>query len=330
MPDSEVIRLMRQFKRDLRAGEAAQMQEMATRWQGVERRLSSQIDALAQEMATIARDGGTVSRGVLFNDARYRELLLQLTDELEGYTEYAERTIEDRQRQLARLGIRQAEQAIATQGVRVGFGRLPIEAVQGIVGLAGDGSPLRSLLVASWPLSADRLTQELINGVALGYNPRKTARLMAQGMASSRDRMEVIARTETLRVYRHANLESYKASGVVSGYRRLATHDRRVCAACLMDEGHFYELNEEMPEHPQGRCTLVPIVAGVPAPRWQQGPDWFVEQPDATQRDILGKERFVLWKQGQYGLDELVTVKVNAIWGDSLQVTPVRELTGVL
>lgn len=330
MPDSEVIRLMRQFKRDLRAGEAAQMGEMAARWQGVERRLSAQIDALAQEMATIARDGGTVSRGVLFQDERYRELLLQLTDELEGYTEYADRTISDRQRQLARLGIRNAEQAITAQGIQAGWARLPFETVEAAVGLAGNGSPLSALLVQSWPLSADRLTQELINGVALGYNPRKTARLMAQGMASSRERMEVIARTETLRVYREANRQSYKASGVVNGYRRLATHDNRVCAACLMDEGHFYELNEEMPEHPQGRCALVPIVDGVKEPVWQQGADWFVEQPDATQRDILGKERFVLWKQGQYGLDELVTVKVNAIWGDSLQVTPVRELTGVL
>lgn len=328
MPESEVIRLMRSFKSDLRAGEAAQMREMTARWQGVERRLSGQIDALAQEMATIARDGGTVSRGVLFNDARYRELLLQLTDELEGYTEYADRTIADRQRQLSRLGITHAQRAITTQGIQAGFNRLPIEAIQNLVGLAGDGTPLRALLVQSWPLSADRLTQELINGVALGYNPRKTARLMAQGMASSRDRMEVIARTESLRVYREANRQSYRASGVVSGYRRLATHDSRVCAACLMDEGHFYELNEEMPEHPQGRCTLVPIVDGIKEPVWKQGPDWFVEQPDATQAAILGKERFVLWKQGQYGLDELVTVKVNAIWGDSLQVTPVRELTG--
>lgn len=326
MPDSEVIRVMRSFKADLLRGERAQTAEMARRWQGVEQRLHAQIDALALEMAQVQRDGGTVSRGMLFNDVRYRELLGQLTNELEGYTDYAERTIEQRQRQLARLGIRQAEQAIQTQGIRAGFSRLPVEAVQNLVGLSGDGAPLRNLLVASWPHAADGLTQALINGVALGYNPRKTARLMAQGMARSRDRMEVIARTEQLRVYREANRQSYIRSGVVEGYRRLATHDRRVCAACLLAEGTFYELNEEMPEHPQGRCTLVPIVEGIKAPTWQLGPSWFVEQPVATQRDILGKGRYDAWQSGAFDLGELVTVRPNAIWGDSLQVAPLREL----
>lgn len=327
MPDSAVIIQMRQFKASLLQGEQSQMREMASRWLGVERRLSAQMDALALEMANIARDGGTVSQHTLMTQVRYRELLIQLTDELEGYTDYAERTIADRQRQLARLGIKHAEQAITGQGIRAGFNRLPIQAVEHLVGLAGNGTPLNNLLTSAWPLAADRLTQELINGVALGYNPRKTARLMARGMASARDRMEVIARTEQLRVYREANLQSYRASGVVTSYRRLATHDDRVCAACLMDEGTEYSLNDSLPEHPQGRCALVPMVMGVKQPTWRAGADWFVEQPVATQTAILGKGRYDAWQRGLFGLDELVTVKPNAIWGDSLQVTPLRELT---
>lgn len=330
MPDSEVIRVMRQFKRDLLAGERAQMQEMAQRWLAVERRLSDQMQALAYEMDGIKRDGGTVSQELLFNQVRYRELLIQLTDELEGYTEYAERTIEARQGQLARLGIKQAEQAITTQGVRAGFNRLPVAAVENLVGLSGSGAPVGNLLAASWPISAQRMTQELVNGVALGYNPRKVARNMARGARGSLDRMMVISRTESLRVYREANRQSYVASGVVNGYKRLATHDNRVCAACLMDEGTFYELGEEMPEHPQGRCTMVPVVDGVPAAKWKQGQEWFEEQPQATQMDILGKGRYYAWQNGDYELGELVTVKPNATWGDSLQVTPLRELTGVL
>lgn len=326
MPESEVIRVMRSFKKDLLAGERAQTQAMASAWLKVERRLSSQMDALAYEMDAIKRDGGTVTQEMLMTNVRYRELLVQLTDELEGYTGYAERTIEDRQRQLARLGIGHAESAVRAQSVTAGFNRLPVEAVQHLVGLSGDGTPLANLLTASWPLSAHGMTQELINGVALGYNPRKTAKLMAQGAQGSLQRMTVIARTEQLRVYRTANLESYKASGVVTSYQRLATHDRRVCAACLMDEGTVYQLDEEMPEHPQGRCTLVPVVEGVPRAKWQQGQEWFEQQDQATQMDILGKGRYYAWQNGDYELGELVTVKANAVWGDSLQVTPLKEL----
>lgn len=328
MPDSTVITVMRQWKAALLRDERAQMQEMARRWLGVERRLMGQMEALAWQMDAIKRDGGTVSRELLMDDARYRQLLVQLTGELERYSDYTARTIADRQRQLARLGIAHAENAITAQGITAGFNRLPVEAVEYMVGLTGSGSPLRTLIAQSWPLAADGLTQELINGVALGYNPRKTARLMAQAATGSLDRMMVISRTETLRVYRQANRESYLASGVVNAYKRLATHDARVCAACLMDEGHTYELGEEMPEHPQGRCTMVPLVEGMPSPKWQLGREWFEEQPDSTQRDILGKGRYYAWQNGDFDLGEIVTVKPNPIWGPSIAVTPLTELVG--
>ena len=162
--------------------------------------------------------------------------------------------------------------------------------------------------------------------MALGYNPRKTARLMAQAATGSLNRMMVIARTEQLRVYRQASLESYRASGVVTGYKRLATHDNRVCPACLMAEGTRYDLDETMPEHPQGRCALVPVVAGVPNVTWVGGADWFEAQSPTMQRDILGKGRYYAWQNGDFDLEQLVTVKRNPVWGDSLQVTPLREL----
>lgn len=330
MPEPEVISVMRQFKRDLLAGEQTQLEEMARRWLNVERRLSGQMDALALEMTQIKRDGGTVTPQMLQTQVRYRELLIQLTDELETYSGYVERTITDRQRQLLRLGIKHAQQAITTQGLRGGFNRLPIEAVEYLVGFAGDGGPLNRLLVASWPDAAVGLTQELVNGVALGYNPRKTAQMMAQGATRSLDRMMTIARTEQLRSYRTANLESYKASGVVTSYKRLATHDSRVCAACLMAEGTVSELDEVMPTHPNCRCTMVPIVRGLPSPQWKAGAEWFEEQPHETQRGILGKERYYRWQNGDFELSELVTVKPNVIWGDTLQVTPLRELIEVL
>jgi SPP1 gp7 family putative phage head morphogenesis protein len=327
MADSQVITLMRGFKRDLLHQEQAQMQAMASRWLNVERRLDSQMSALAYEMEVVKRDGGTVTPEMLMTQVRYRELLVQLNHELEGYTDYAGRSITDRQRQLARLGIKHGEQAIRASGLRAGFNRLPIEAVENLIGFAGDGAPLANLLTASWPLAAQGMTQELINGVALGYNPRKVAKLMAQGATGSLDRMMVISRTESLRAYRTANLDSYTASGVVSSYKRLATHDSRVCAACLMDEGTVYTTDELMPLHPQCRCTLVPVVDGIGAPTWKAGADWFEEQSPERQRDILGKGRYYAWQNGDFELDQLVTVKPNAVWGDSLGVTPLKELS---
>lgn len=327
MPEPEVIRVMRQFKASLLAGERTQLAQMATRWLGVERRLSAHMDALALQMTQIAADGGTVSAELLLNDVRYRTLLVQLTQELEGYTDYANVQITAQQRRLARLGIAHSGNAIEVQGIAAGFNRLPIEAVEFMVGLAGDGSPLMPLLTASWPLAADGMTQELINGVALGYNPRKTARLMARGATGSLQRMMVTARTETLRVYRHASLENYRTSGVVTGYKRLAAHDSRVCPNCIALEGTFYELDEIMPTHPSCRCTLVPIVAGVPNVTWLAGEEWFVEQSAARQESILGKGRYAAWRDGDFSLADVVRIVDNPIWGPTVRTVPLSELT---
>lgn len=328
MPDAAVIIAMRQFKAALLRGERAQMREMATRWLAVERRLSGQMDALALEMAQIASEGGTVSMEMLLNDVRYRRLLVQLTNELQRYTDYAADTIAATQQRLAALGITHAESAIIAQGIGAGFSRLPVEAVEYMVGLAGNGSPLRTLLVASWPDAAEGLTQALIDGIALGHNPRRTAKEMARGATGSLNRMLNMARTETMRVYKTANLESYKASGVVTSYLRLATHDSRVCPLCLLLEGTEYPLDRMMPSHPSCRCTLVPKVQGVPAPRWTKGETWLREQPAATQRSILGKGRYEAWQDGAFDLQDVVSVVSNAIWGDTLRAVPLRELTG--
>lgn len=329
MPDPAVVTTMRRFKRDLLRGERTHLQEMARRWLRVEARLMGQMDALALQMANVARDGGTVSQGMLWSEVRYQELLAQLRLELDRYTGYAERTIAARQGQLARLGIAHSSNAITVQGITAGFNRLPIEAVEYMVGNSGNsgnGAPLRGLLVASWPDAAEGLTQALVDGIALGHNPRKVARDMARGSTRSLDRMMLISRTETMRVYRHASLENYRRSGVVTGYKRLCAHDRRVCPACLADEGTLYDLADEMPEHPQGRCVAVPVVEGVPNVTWQAGADWFVEQDAATQQSILGKGRYAAWLAGAFDLRDMVRVVNSGVWGPSLESVPLQEL----
>jgi hypothetical protein len=326
MPESAVVRTMRRHKADLAAAEQRQMEEMARRWLATDRRLDGQMTALAYEMTAITESGGTVTPAMLANQRRYQELLISLRRELDRYTDYAERTITNGQAVMAAAAIEQSQAAIAMQAVGIAFDRLPVSAVEHMVGLTGAGTPLRTLLVQSWPLSAQGLTQALVEGVALGYNPRKTAKNMAQGATGSLNRMMVISRNETLRVYREVSRQSYVNSGIVIGVRRLCSHDRRTCSACLLDEGNFYPLDQEMPEHVQGRCVGLPVIAGAEPIQWLAGEDWFMEQDGDTQESILGKGTYEAWRLGQIALQDLVTVKRNAVWGDSLAVTPLKEL----
>jgi len=330
MPDPLVVQVMRQFKLDLLAREQVQMQDMAKQWLGLEDALESQIQAMADELAREAAEGRAISQAKLWRMRRYQSLQAQLQQELASYTEYAERLIVENQSQLGAMGIQHAAMAtqVSVPGLGVHFDVLPmdVEAIENMVGLAGDGSPLKALLKTTWGDSAAGLTNELIRSTALGINPRETARRMRQGTTQGLNRMLNIARTEQLRVYREAGRQQYEYSGVVEGFKRLATHDGHVCPACLMAEGERYSVKQHLREHPSGRCTMVPIIRGMPEVQWEKGPEWFKRQGEATQVSILGRGRYDAWRDGQFSLDQLVTVRKDSTWGDSVQPTPLKDL----
>lgn len=329
MPDPAVVVAMRSFKADLLRGELRQMRAMTRRWLQLERALEGQIDALAQEVARIRADGGTVTRETLFAMDRYHRLLAQLQVELARYTQYAADTITTEQQRHAALGIEHAARAIELAGPRsiVGaFDRLPVEAIQLGAGLVGDGSPLSAYLRATWGDAAEGMTDELLRATALGQNPRQTARRMQDGTTRTLSRMLNTARTEQLRIYRESQRAQYQASGVVTGMRRISARDSRVCLSCLVRDGELLRLDEVMAEHPSGRCSTVPVVEGMPELTWQFGRDWLLTQSPTTQQAIMGKGRYDAWRAGYFGLEDAVRVHHDDVWGDSLQVTPLREL----
>jgi hypothetical protein len=338
MPDPAVVVAMREFKRGLLLREAAQMQEMARRWLELERALEAQIAALTEELSRMGAAGEAISRARLYRLERYQRLLAQTQREVRRYATWAEGEIGRQQATLARLGLEHASQAIQLSywpSVGAYFDRLPREAVEYMVGLAGDGAPLGELLklrmvrdAAGRPLPGvwERLTEMLIRGTGQGWNPRKTARAMRDDLAEGLNKAMVIARTEQMRVYREVSRQQYEYSGVVKGQKRLTAHDGRVCPACIADEGTVYPLGSTISDHPQGRCTSVPIVVGLPEVEWTGGEQWFRQQDGATQRAILGPGRFEAWQAGQFEFAALTTHTYDPTWGGGVRPTPLEQL----
>jgi hypothetical protein len=270
------IDVMEAQRAGLLRAEQAQMAEAARRWLGVEQALQVQVDALALELQ---RDGGSVTMGQLQRSRRYQELQRQVDAELGRYASYLNGRIVDGQRTMALNALSHSQatiQAIAAEAeIVVQFNQLPVAAVENMIGLAGDGSPVRALLDEAAAAGPDAMAQELVNGIALGRNPLEVARrAIRQGLGQSFTRMATIARTEQLRVYRETTLQSYRASNVVMGYRRLSARDSRTCIACLFADGRYYELGESFDQHPN--CIVGGTVVNSPSvlatsKRWFDG-----------------------------------------------------------
>lgn len=325
MPDEpRVVALMREFKRELLRREETAMRALALRWVQLEEALAPEMQALADEIAARRAAGEPVSEMQVFRLEQYLTLQRQLQAETRRYNDDAAALMTAEQRELARLGIEQATTAIvetmAEGGIRLSFLRLPVEAIEAMVGLAGNGSPLREVLERRVFAGAlEGAVKTLIQATAEGWNPRKTARLLRDGFTGGLNPALRVARTEQLRVFREAGRQQYVVSGVVTGQRRLAAHDGRVCAACLADEGRIYPLDAVIPDHPQGRCTGVPVVRGMPEVQWPAGEAWLREQPERVQRSVLGAA-FEGWQSGEFGMGALVEHTMSEEWGAGIRV----------
>lgn len=328
MPPPLIVQVINAHRAGLLAREQVAMQAQARAWLQVEQALQAQIEALALELAQNPR---TATFGQIVRSRRYQALMQQVRDELRKYVDYMDSSVTAGQRTMISTAIQHsatAVNAVATEAqITVPFNRLPVSAVSDAVGLAGDGSPLRAVLQDASRVGPDALGEQLVRGIALGKNPVAVARqAMRLGLGQSFTRMQTIYRTEMLRTYRQTALASYSNSNIISGYVRISARDSRVCPACLFADGRFYPVDYGFDQHPNCRCNFYPRLKNVAPVQTQTGQEWFAQQPEETQRRILGAGRYEAWRDGRASLDDMVTRIDNSTWGGSLVATPVRNL----
>lgn len=303
------------------------VESLGLRWLSIENSLQSDIAALAEEMARRTAAGETITQQMIYKAERYQVLQRQLEREVVKYNKEAFGTIATAQERAATLGIDQAQAAIFASypsPLSASFNRVNVGAVEHLIGLSGDGKPLKNLLDQAVGDASNGIVDALINGLGKGEGAFAIARAMADGMGLGLDRSILIARTETNRAYRSASVEQYRESGVVTGFYRLVNKST-ACPACLALDGEEFELASEFEDHPNGNCTCIPKVRGVDAPTWEKGPDWFAMQDPAKQLSILGAQRFELYQNGT-PLSDFVTHSHSDVWGDAPALVPIRDL----
>jgi len=325
------LQVVEDYRARILAQDAATFADLVRRWSQVEAALQAQILDLALQIEEMQAAGQTVTRAKLMRLERYQQLLAQAQQQVEQYNRWAANAITGGQRTAAGLGVEGATAAIeavyAEAGVFGTFGRLNFSAVEAMFGLAADGTPLYELLAASYPETVASLTETLSTAIASGYNPRKTAGLMADAMAGNLNRATLIARTEQIRAYRTATQMQYQASGVVSGYQRRAALSDRTCAACLALDGKVYQTDQLIDSHPACRCVMIPILSEYDSPTLPTGPDWFNQQNAATQQKILGAAKYKAWKDGRFAFEDVARVKDDKTWGPTIRTASLSELT---
>ncbi|MCU0239233.1 MAG: phage head morphogenesis protein [Pyrinomonadaceae bacterium] len=197
--------------------------------------------------------------------------------------------------------------------------------IENAVGLMGDGSPILDYYKEQLaPMVAEKIRQEVIKGVAVGTNFNTIARRLTQTGDITRQRALSLARTEVNRVRLLTNLEIYRTNGITK-YKRICSFSSRTCILCLILDGKIYSVNETMPKHINCRCVSVPILERFDYKR-KTGLEWFLEQPEETQKQILGNNYFEIWKEKQFDLIELVKYRHHKTFGKSVYKKTLAEI----
>lgn len=330
VPDSEAVRVMRDFRLRMDAEDLRLMEDLGNRWLGIERSLSSDIGALAEEMARRTAAGEVVTEQMIWKAERYQIIQAQLETEVKKYNkDYAVGRIADAQETAAALGVDAAQASIFASypsPLSANFNRVNVTAVESLAGFAGDGTPLRRLLDKAVGDASDGIVSAMLAGLGSGQGALSIAKsMLTDGLSLGLDRALLISRTESQRAYRSGTIQQYRESGVVTGFYRLVKKDG-ACASCLALDGEEFELESELDDHPNGRCTAVAKIRGVEPPAWDKGLDWFDRQDEGRQLEILGAQRLEMYRNGTPL--KAFSHKVHSdVWGDSPALIPLRDLT---
>lgn len=295
-------------RRRLQSGvEAPLLRSLVSDYARVLRRIESEARTLAQRLA---QRQTKPTRSELLRMRRLDALATQVRDEMRTVSVRGAMAIREGRRVAILEGVADARNV----GLEVGV-RLNAPAVERITAALAPESPL-GVLVNELPRDAAQAVRTaLIDGVALGQNPRVVARAVRQALGGQATRALTISRTEVLRSYRGAALETFKAnSRILQGWVWISAQDDRTCPICWAMHGTEFSVNDAFASHPNCRCSPGPLPVASP-PEIGLGPDRFATLPETRQVAILGPAAWRAYASGAIALDDLVAEATHPQWG---------------
>jgi hypothetical protein len=177
--------------------------------------------------------------------------------------------------------------------------------------------------------NAQNVAEKILEGVSLGYNPKKIAGIIRDELGGGLTDALRMTRTVQLWSYREATRANYiNNSDVIEGWIWYADLPGEPCMACIAEHGSFHTLDETLDDHYNGRCTMIPVVAGMPGIVDQTGEDWFNELPESQQRGLMGDSKYEAWKENKFEFGQLATKHSDDVYGQMTTETALKDLLG--
>ncbi|WP_347042029.1 phage minor head protein [Brachybacterium nesterenkovii] len=334
----DVLRINAELDRLLAVDLDSQEAVLVEAFADVLRVTTREAEAIAQAMVEAAADGRSVA-GLVARDARVQAALEAIRTAIDqtlatslaqvGYTSTL-RAAEGTEAMIAAQLTGPTRAALKASLVSASPEQITAITLRTTERIAAQSRPLSAL-------AEQAMRRELRRGVALGENPRQSARRMVRALEDASDmtlaRAMTIARTETIDAHRAAAQTVEEANtDVLAGWEWYTHADERTCRSCLAQHGRRFSTEEPGPlDHPNGRCSRIPVTksweelgfSGMREPKraMETGEELFAAMSDEEQRSVLGPQGYAAWKRGDYPMEEWSALRKNADWRDSYTQT---------
>jgi len=313
--------LAKQFKAAIDRQDAAALTRLARTYHQLYLRLTPKLDSLLLAVSQLE----SPTNGQVMRLAQYKNLINALESELTKYSAYVEVEIRNTSMASVEMAVKQTESFLKAAGYAMPRS-LPTNAIYSMLGFLQEDSPLWERLGKLAGTNAQKVADALLEGIAFGYNPAKTARMFENVMGGGLTDAMRMTRTAQLYASREANRAMYVANDdVVSGWIWWSSLDTDTCMACAVEHGTIHSNDESMDSHYNCRCTSLPVVIGY-NDQVQTGTDWFSNLSESEQRNMMGSSAYEAWKEGKFDLSDMVTRRHDDVYGEMLARTPLQDL----
>ena len=327
MPD--LLTIVDQFRAAMERQDEAALKRLIDVYGRSYKRLDTLAQALAERIGTDAPTRAQVARMM-----QWKALQEQMVEELTGIQAITRDLIQEQGALNVAMGERDAARMVGaalTGEARIlpGFNRLHSEAIVSLLGFLSPEGELYKRVGELAGATSEYVIEKLLEGVTLGYNPKKIARAFGDAYGRGLTDALRMVRTVQLYSYREASRASYTAnSDVVKGWQWGATLDGLTCMSCIAQHGTIHPLDERLNDHHNGRCAMIPVTNLFPPAISEDGKTWFEKQPEAKQRAMMGNGKFEAWKAGKFSLSDLSVQRMDKVYGQMRGVPPLKDLVG--
>lgn len=329
---------IRAFRAGIIAHDAKTAGRLTSAYGAAFRRIDDELGKLTARIEKARERGEPVTANMLYRERRLERLRAMTLGELSRFGERAGAVIGgavDTAASQGRAGALVLVDTTTPLGLSpIAPPTLPAGAVESATA-AFRSRVVQDLLAPLGQLTARKIEEEIVGGLALGRNPRVVARRVREQLGGNLVRALTISRTEMMRAHRQSAGESYRSNAyVLRGWTWVAGLGSRTCASCWAQHGSVHPLDEQMASHPNCRCVMVPLSRswsdlGFPGSdepaAITPGPQRFARAPERVQLAVLGPSKLDAYRRGQVRLGDFVAWRDDPRWGPSTRAAGLAE-----